>query len=1480
MSNQLDLKKRWDYTSEEELTQIYQEQYNDVFSKILLLTSTQFMNVLEKQIITYLYIIKKQPMISLLTRVSEYFIQKFYEDREKVYQAYQIIKQTNTNDLEYLDKLNCYLHCPHASGAYHTCKNSFILCNDYIFCLQCKKVYNEDQAKMFCDFCGVEYYTKLREIDNDDLENYFPVCYENPHCLSEKEEKIKCKNCREELCVDISKFNKNDDKNKKIENLYCHKCKMNFKVKDLDTKCKKCNKKFISDVKIFNEFNSLKTDYLCLVHTLLKRKYAVPKNAKKKLCKCELLTFKKYKHNNDKGVLLEGLRYGKKVIICNKCFKIFNYYNFNWSCPECGCGFNGNNNTLLSKELSETSSMSNKIEQQDKNNLKQKSKYNTSANSSNKVKNIYPNNKSELKNGKININNNGDKNNFNEANNDKGLRNSQKVKDNFSDRATGNYYNNSNNNSNSNNNTFDKENKNSNVSKHIHKNNNLNNNNVTNINSNRSNVRDNKKIINKVTINEDTPALNINDKNNQTCNSLINSINSSIKLKNNFNDKNYNNNNNKTMIITFNGTNPNINTNNDTNSKEKKDNNSTNNSMINKSNFSKGILNTSKLFSPEGKNNEKPEYSMRYVNNSNNNYSNNNKEKLKNENNKNDGNSKRNYNYPNNNNEQKGNINSNLNSIGNSKNKRKITKNGELNENNVSNNNILNKVRKNTNRENNNNVIKIDLGSNETTLTPAKSSINIHSMNNNLNSIPTRNNFNNNNNSQFLRGKNDQNKNAMKSPQKNANNLKKQPENSKPEVNIIKRNYSSDKNKKDNHNNIKNNNNNVNKKNINNRNKRNQIDDNINNANNISKNNKVNENMYNSVGGNLLNEDSKAMSNSTVLNKNQSVILNSVKNNNNNISTSQRKINNKMRINDNNNAQNANEEKDRFKNLGEKIIKRSRGSPNHKRVDIVQTSNNNSMIKNNIETINNINVKTSYDFGGDNNNLNKSQNGKDLKDNKNINTDKQSIPMNRSINLASNISEQYKKNNNNNNNVNNISMKNKVRNKNSNTNSIDVIQQEENEDEASYDYNVTKSINYSSSKSTNQNNQNINMNNMPKNKLAENRYNNFNDNNQITTENNIFINDREEKEKEKDKEKEKEKDKLDNIPTKPIINSIYVKNNKDDSNNKLYKNTNINNVNLNSINNLPINNESSKNISSEGYQFNCDNYNVVQLLGEGTFGKIYLVEDPTNFQKYALKKISVSDMEELSENKKEFELLMKLSQDNPDLNVVKIFGIQVKKLDKFNLVMYVLMEAAQCDWECEIRNRNQYQAFYTEEELMKILKNLVTTLSTLQKQGICHRDVKPQNILCFGKDNYKLSDFGEAKKKKKRKINGNCIYDFEGDTSKQTVRGTELYMSPILFKALHDCPEIDLEYNAYKSDVFSLGLCMLLSSTLGFQALYDIRELYDNNKVKRIVESSLTARYSKEYIKLIVSMLQIKEKNRPDFIELETIIQNNYYNSK
>ena len=1085
--NQLEERNKWSFISEDELKDIYEFQYNDVFSKILLLNGTQFMNVLEKQIIAYLYIIKKQPILSYLSNISQLYIQKYYQDREKVYQAYLIIKNMSINELEYLDKLNCYIHCPNCSEALHNCGNKFILCNDFIFCTHCKKVYNENQAKMFCDFCKLDYYTKLREIDDERYENYFPVS-------------LKCKNCNELLYADIS-ISKNKEK---IENLFCKKCKINE------------NFSSTSEIKLYNEFNKLKTDQLCIIHTLLKRKFAIPKN-KKRNCKCKIENNKKYKHIIDNGNLLEGLRQGKKVIICDKCFKIYEYKEFDWKCPQCELGFNEYN-----------------------------SKYNTTV-SNNKIKGIFS------------------------------TKNNNKI--------------------------IEKENKNNN-----------------NINSNR--IKENKKYYYKINISEENQI-------NKPNNTLINNINNSIKFKNNFND----NNNNKTCIMSFNGI----------NTKENKDN------MNN--NKSKRII-SSKLYTQENKsklNNEKERVSI---------------ENIKNEN-------KIKYNNYNNN-ESK-----NIIKKGNSKGKKK-----ELNEN--------NKIKRNSGK---NNIIKINFEKNENNnLTTAKSSINIHSINSNQNI---------NNNKRNIQIKNEKNKN-IKSPRKKENeNIK---------IEIIKRNYSLDKNDKE-----------IDKRKYNN----------INNKNSIP----------------LINNKIENIDNNNIILKRR-IKINEIK-----------------------------EEKEN-KNYEDKVIQRNKGSPNHKRVDIIETSDKK---KNKMNNIQNINLKYSHDFGNLKNNINK-----EIKE-----------PLIESINIINHKEE-------------NIAPEKKEK----------IIQE--------------------------------------KLKLVENRYNNFNENIKIDNVNNILINDKVEIDKKKEG-MDKEQDKGNNIEKKEIIKTNDKKEEKKEKKKV---------------------DENSEYISSEGYQFNCDNYNVVQLLGEGTFGKIYLVEDPDDLKKYALKKISVSDMDELNDNKKESELLMKLSQENPSLNVVKIFGIQVKKLDKFNLVMYVLMEAAQCDWENEIRNRSQYQAYYTEEELMKILLNLTTTLASLQKMGICHRDVKPQNILCFDRDNYKLSDFGEAKKKKKRKINGNFIYDFEGDTSKQTVRGTELYMSPILFKALHDCPEVDLEYNAYKSDVFSLGLCMLLSSTLGFQALYDIRELYDNSKVKKIVDKYLSVRYSKDYVKLISSMLQIKEKNRPDFIELENYIQHNYYHKE
>ena len=200
------------------------------------------------------------------------------------------------------------------------------------------------------------------------------------------------------------------------------------------------------------------------------------------------------------------------------------------------------------------------------------------------------------------------------------------------------------------------------------------------------------------------------------------------------------------------------------------------------------------------------------------------------------------------------------------------------------------------------------------------------------------------------------------------------------------------------------------------------------------------------------------------------------------------------------------------------------------------------------------------------------------------------------------------------------------------------------------------------------------------------------------------------------------------------------------------------------------------------------------------------------------------------------------------------------------------MEAAISDWEMEIISRKKKNMYYTEEELIYILSNLNYTLAFLQEKHICHRDIKPQNILYFGNNEYKICDFGEAKYTQdfNDKIeNKNSDYN-NYDKSKQTIRGTELYMSPILFKAVKFKPNSLTTYNSFKSDVFSLGLCFLNASCLDTTIIYKIREILDMQKIINIVNDYLGNRYSQNYINLLLYMLQIDEKYRPDFIELNS----------
>ena len=104
-------------------------------------------------------------------------------------------------------------------------------------------------------------------------------------------------------------------------------------------------------------------------------------------------------------------------------------------------------------------------------------------------------------------------------------------------------------------------------------------------------------------------------------------------------------------------------------------------------------------------------------------------------------------------------------------------------------------------------------------------------------------------------------------------------------------------------------------------------------------------------------------------------------------------------------------------------------------------------------------------------------------------------------------------------------------------------------------------------------------------------------------------------------------------------------------------------------------------------------------------------------------------------------------------------------------------------------------------------------------------------------------------------------------------------MSPIQFFGLNKKQDY-IQHNTYKSDVFSLGMCILFAANLGNECLYDIREVTDMGIIENILIDYLSRRYSDKFIHFLLILLEIQEKNRPDFIQLKKIFSNYFLNNK
>ena len=267
--------------------------------------------------------------------------------------------------------------------------------------------------------------------------------------------------------------------------------------------------------------------------------------------------------------------------------------------------------------------------------------------------------------------------------------------------------------------------------------------------------------------------------------------------------------------------------------------------------------------------------------------------------------------------------------------------------------------------------------------------------------------------------------------------------------------------------------------------------------------------------------------------------------------------------------------------------------------------------------------------------------------------------------------------------------------------------------------------------------------------------------------------------------------------------------------------------------------------------FNESDYSYLKSIGEGTYGSVYLVEHNETMEHFALKKIICRDYYELIKQKEELELIFSVKHEN----ILKLYGIQFKFLDETTSSIYVLMELAKSDWNKEIKKRILAKKYYKENEIISLLKQIIKGFLFLQEKSIAHRDIKPQNILLFPNNVYKIADFGEAK-------------FIKNINEQSTLRGSELFMSPLLYKG-YKFNQKNVYHNPFKSDVFSLGYCLLYAMFLNLNILDSLRELNTMKSIINCLNKNINKNiFSEQMMNLIYKMIEPNEDLRYNFEDL------------
>ncbi len=157
-------------------------------------------------------------------------------------------------------------------------------------------------------------------------------------------------------------------------------------------------------------------------------------------------------------------------------------------------------------------------------------------------------------------------------------------------------------------------------------------------------------------------------------------------------------------------------------------------------------------------------------------------------------------------------------------------------------------------------------------------------------------------------------------------------------------------------------------------------------------------------------------------------------------------------------------------------------------------------------------------------------------------------------------------------------------------------------------------------------------------------------------------------------------------------------------------------------------------------------YRLKQLLGEGGYAQVYLGDHKyIKNRKAAIKVLKSFDLTEEEQTKFRNEAQTIADLDHPHIIRILDFGIEPGPLKGLYNIPYIVMTLAR---EGSLRNRYPEGTRLPLDEIVSYINQMAEALQYAHDQPepttVVHCDVKPENMLYFGPNEIRLSDFGIA----------------------------------------------------------------------------------------------------------------------------------------